>query len=129
MDDPVADYACLPTYKLAQEAKKRLTVVLTGEGGDELFGGYSRYRRAQRPKWLGGRVAEPQTDALLGETALNKWRDASRLERAAPAAHAWRSQALIAHAKMPSALARSESVLRLSWRMAKIYPTGSSAIV
>jgi hypothetical protein len=50
-------------------------------------------------------------------------------ERAAPAAHAWRSQALIAHAKLPSALARSESVLRLSWRMAKIYPTGSSAIV
>ncbi|MFN3465625.1 MAG: asparagine synthase (glutamine-hydrolyzing), partial [Terricaulis sp.] len=51
MDDPVADYACLPTYKLAQQAKSRLTVVLTGEGGDELFGGYSRYRRAQRPKW------------------------------------------------------------------------------
>lgn len=74
MDDPVADYACLPTYKLAQEAKKRLTVVLTGEGGDELFGGYSRYRRAQRPKWLGGRVAEPQTDAILGGHAINAWR-------------------------------------------------------
>src|SRR5690606_36699654 len=71
MDDPVADYACLPTYKLAQQAKSRLTVVLTGEGGDELFGGYSRYRRAQRPKWLGGRVAEPQTDANLGHDALN----------------------------------------------------------
>ncbi|MGD9980458.1 MAG: asparagine synthase (glutamine-hydrolyzing) [Hyphomonadaceae bacterium] len=81
MDDPVADYACLPTYKLAQEAKKRLTVVLTGEGGDELFGGYSRYRRAQRPTWLGGRVAEPQTDEILGSTAINKWREASRLER------------------------------------------------
>lgn len=74
MDDPVADYACLATYKLAQEAKKRLTVVLTGEGGDELFGGYSRYRRAQRPTWLGGRVAEPQTDAILGGDALDAWR-------------------------------------------------------
>jgi len=74
MDDPVADYACLPTYKLAQQAKSRLTVVLTGEGGDELFGGYSRYRRAQRPTWLGGRVAEPQTDAILGPDALNAWR-------------------------------------------------------
>lgn len=74
MDDPVADYACLPTYKLAQEAKKRLTVVLTGEGGDELFGGYSRYRRAQRPKWLGGRVAEPQTDEVLGGAAISAWR-------------------------------------------------------
>jgi len=78
MDDPVADYACLPTYKLAQQAKSRLTVVLTGEGGDELFGGYSRYRRAQRPKWLGGRVAEPQTDAILGPDALNAWRKHAR---------------------------------------------------
>lgn len=95
MDDPVADYACLPTYKLAQQAKSRLTVVLTGEGGDELFGGYSRYRRAQRPKWLGGRVAEPQTDALLGSDAINTWRNAGRLERAAPAAHASRSDALL----------------------------------
>jgi asparagine synthase (glutamine-hydrolysing) len=94
MDDPVADYACLPTYKLAQQAKKRLTVVLTGEGGDELFGGYSRYRRAQRPKWLGGRIAEPQTDAILGGDALNKWRDAAKLERAAPAAHAAHSAVL-----------------------------------
>jgi len=78
MDDPVADYACLPTYKLAQAAKPRLTVVLTGEGGDELFGGYSRYRRAQRPKWLGGRVAEPQTDALLGTSAIEAWRRAAK---------------------------------------------------
>jgi asparagine synthase (glutamine-hydrolysing) len=83
MDDPVADYACLPTYKLAQEAKKRLTVVLTGEGGDELFGGYSRYRRAQRPKWLGGRVAEPQTDALLGGSAIEVWRKAHAARSAA----------------------------------------------
>lgn len=74
MDDPVADYACLPTYKLAETAKSRLTVVLTGEGGDELFGGYSRYRRAMRPKWLGGRAAEPQTDAILGPAALDAWR-------------------------------------------------------
>jgi len=87
MDDPVADYACLPTYKLAQEAKKRLTVVLTGEGGDELFGGYSRYRRAQRPTWLGGRVAEPQTDAILGGDALNAWRKNAKQERGSSDLH------------------------------------------
>ncbi|MEZ5996899.1 MAG: asparagine synthase (glutamine-hydrolyzing) [Hyphomonadaceae bacterium] len=75
MDDPVADYACLPTYKLAEAAKARLTVVLTGEGGDELFAGYGRYRRALRPAWLGGRVAEPQCDAALGETATGSLRD------------------------------------------------------
>ena len=61
MDDPVADYATLPTYKLAAAAKQSLTVVLTGEGGDELFAGYSRYRRTLRPAWLGGRPSRRWT--------------------------------------------------------------------
>ena len=55
MDDPVADYAILPTWKLAREASRGLKVVLSGEGGDEIFGGYGRYRSAMRPPWLGGR--------------------------------------------------------------------------
>ncbi|RAK60342.1 asparagine synthase (glutamine-hydrolyzing) [Phenylobacterium hankyongense] len=71
LDDPTADYATLPTYKLAEAAKGTLTVVLTGEGGDELFGGYGRYRRALRPAWLGGRPAEPRLDDA---GALARWR-------------------------------------------------------
>jgi asparagine synthase (glutamine-hydrolysing) len=49
MDDPAADYACLPTFKLAAEARKHVKVILSGEGGDELFAGYGRYRAAARP--------------------------------------------------------------------------------
>jgi len=85
LDDPTTDFATLPTYKLAEAAKGVLTVVLTGEGGDELFAGYGRYRRALRPAWLGGRAAEPQIDAPFlkdgGAAALARWRDAA----AAPA--------------------------------------------
>ncbi|MDA1088691.1 MAG: asparagine synthase (glutamine-hydrolyzing) [Proteobacteria bacterium] len=56
MDDPAADYAVLPTYKLAQAARLAgLKVVLSGEGGDEMFGGYGRYRRVRRLKFFGGR--------------------------------------------------------------------------
>ncbi|MHA1112959.1 MAG: asparagine synthase (glutamine-hydrolyzing) [Alphaproteobacteria bacterium] len=55
MDDPTADYAVLPTYKLAAEAGRELKVVLCGEGGDELFAGYGRYRSLDRPWWQGGR--------------------------------------------------------------------------
>jgi len=66
MDDPAADYAVLPTYKLAAEVHKAgLKVVLSGEGGDELFGGYGRYRRAMRPRLLGGRAMR-RTGALDG---------------------------------------------------------------
>ncbi|MBM3555210.1 MAG: asparagine synthase (glutamine-hydrolyzing), partial [Alphaproteobacteria bacterium] len=56
MDDPAADYAIVPTWLLAREAAKSLKVVLSGEGGDEIFGGYGRYRAAMRPRWLGGRA-------------------------------------------------------------------------
>ena len=49
MDDPVADYAIVPTWFLAREAAKSVKVILSGEGGDELFAGYGRYRGAVRP--------------------------------------------------------------------------------
>ncbi|WP_135079015.1 asparagine synthase (glutamine-hydrolyzing) [Terasakiella sp. SH-1] len=49
IDDPVADYAVLPTFKLAREARKDVKVVLSGEGADELLGGYGRYRAYCRP--------------------------------------------------------------------------------
>ena len=55
LDDPIADYAALPTFKLA-EAASDLKVVLTGEGGDELFAGYGRYRSVLRPWWRGGKA-------------------------------------------------------------------------
>ena len=56
MDDPVADYAIIPTWFLARRARQDVKVVLSGEGGDEIFGGYDRYRRAMRPWWLGGQT-------------------------------------------------------------------------
>ena len=56
MDDPAADYAIIPSWFLARRARQDVKVVLSGEGGDEMFAGYGRYRTAMRPWWLGGRV-------------------------------------------------------------------------
>lgn len=45
IDEPIADMAVIPTYLLARKARESVKVVLTGEGADELFGGYERYKR------------------------------------------------------------------------------------
>jgi asparagine synthase (glutamine-hydrolysing) len=79
VDDPATDYAMLPTYKLAAAAHADgLKVILSGEGGDELFGGYGRYRSVMRPWWAGGRT--PRARGILDDLGLLRgemagWRD------------------------------------------------------
>ncbi|KAA0549514.1 asparagine synthase (glutamine-hydrolyzing) [Bacillus sp. BGMRC 2118] len=52
LDDPVADPALVPLYFIAREARKHVTVVLSGEGADELFGGYNIYREPESLRYF-----------------------------------------------------------------------------
>jgi asparagine synthase (glutamine-hydrolysing) len=75
MDQPLADYAALPTYHIARFASQHVKVVLTGEGADELFGGYRRYRHRvllspldswRRPYQPSHVFSDAETAALTG---------------------------------------------------------------
>ncbi len=51
-DEPFADPSALPTYTICKLAKTKMSVALSGDGGDESFGGYSWYGRAEQLEFL-----------------------------------------------------------------------------
>jgi asparagine synthase (glutamine-hydrolysing) len=77
-DEPFGDEAALPMLLLSEATRRHVTVALVGDGGDESFGGYERYRAHA----LAGRVPRPL--ASLGASALAAVPSARREPRSTP---------------------------------------------
>lgn len=80
-DEPFADYSAIPTFYVSQAARRHVTVALSGDGGDENFAGYRRYRfdlaerrtRGLLPGWLRRGVIGPLGRAYPKADWLPRW--------------------------------------------------------
>jgi asparagine synthase (glutamine-hydrolysing) len=81
MDEPIYDNSILPTYYLARNTRQDVTVALSGDGGDEIFGGYINYHSALRsraiasyiPSFLkgtAGMMARRMPEGVFGKNTL-----------------------------------------------------------
>ncbi|MEA3202374.1 MAG: hypothetical protein QOI63_40 [Thermoplasmata archaeon] len=66
-DGPLGEGACVPNYFVARLARQEVTVVLAGEGGDEVFGGYPRYLEHERLEAVARRLPRGKAVARLAE--------------------------------------------------------------
>jgi asparagine synthase (glutamine-hydrolysing) len=82
LDEPVADPALVPLFFVAREARKHVKVVLSGEGADELFGGYTIYREPLSLKPFEylpaplrrsmGKASKPLPEGMRGKSLLHR---------------------------------------------------------
>ncbi len=75
LDEPFADPSSIPTWYLARETTQHVKVVLGGDGGDELFAGYKRYRKHLSSAWRRGvSIQALRPAATLARRGGAKWR-------------------------------------------------------
>jgi asparagine synthase (glutamine-hydrolysing) len=84
-DEPFGDSSALPTLVVSEAARRRVTVALSGDGGDEILAGYRRYRHAQRLEQLCGPLPQPLRPLALqalGRLWPRSWRGKGIITRA-----------------------------------------------
>ena len=88
LGEPLADNSVMPTFYVSEFARSRLTVALTGDGGDEAFAGYRRFYQMRRMEWLAAKGLLPAWRGLRKLTVALEDRARGRTPRVFPSSRA-----------------------------------------
>ncbi len=64
LDEPMTDLSCVPLMRVCEQARREVTVCLSGEGGDEIFAGYDRFKASRLNRYFRG-IPRPLRHALI----------------------------------------------------------------
>jgi asparagine synthase (glutamine-hydrolysing) len=68
-DEPFGDISAIPTFQVCAQARRRVTVALTGDGGDEVLAGYRRHRFHYAAEQVRGRIGQRTREVVFGALA------------------------------------------------------------
>jgi asparagine synthase (glutamine-hydrolysing) len=121
-DEPLGDEAALPLFLVCEQARRAVTVALTGDGGDESFAGYERYAamglaaRVPRPAAVAGALALRRVPAARRERRGSLFRTSRFLEAAAmPASSRYGLLMQVFPISLRSRLWSEEAIDELGW--------------
>lgn len=119
-DEPFGDSSAIPTFALCKMARQHVTVALSGDGGDEVFGGYRRYKKLHSYRELPGMAR--RASSAVAQRLPTGVRGQGRLERLAlTMPHQYEHEITLFHQRQFDELLTPDLDRQVDWSLAQLF--------